>query len=390
MTRSIAVLFLLGATGVASADPAKVDYAGLAERLVTQSANIHAGDLVLITGNVRDNELLEDILVAVRKAGAAGLIAVSSDRIAKKTWQDVPPSFDANRAAFDVKLSELITAQIEIASSDDPALDAQVPPERMVAVGKAYAPVRDLFKKRNIRLVSLDNGLYPTSKAAAADGVSLDELSKIFWDGVNVDYTKLQATGAAVKKRLAAAKWVELTNPNGTKLKMRVEARPVSVSDGVISDDDVKAGGASVQAWLPAGEVFLAPVPGTAEGRVVVDREVFMGKEIRGLELIFKAGKLVSMKAKEGLAQTEAIYKAAGAGKDVFGFLDVGINPNVKLPPQGQLQGFMPAGMVTIGFGNNTWAGGDNNTDLSFAAYIPGSTLKLDGAVLVDKGVLKP
>jgi hypothetical protein len=49
----------------------------------------------------------------------------------------------------------------------------------------------------------------------------------------------------------------------------------------------------------------------------------------------------------------------------------------------------MPAGMVTIGIGNNVWAGGENKIPYSLSCFIPGSTLKVDGKVLVENGILK-
>src|SRR5438067_4427406 len=101
------------------------------------------------------------------------------------------------------------------------------------------------------------------------------------------------------------------------------------VSDGLLSDDKLKKGGPVCQVWLPAGEVYLAPVPGTAEGKVVVERMLLEGKEVRGLRLTFKKGKLTEMKAESGLEQIQALYDAAGPGKDEFSVLDIGINPAV-------------------------------------------------------------
>jgi hypothetical protein len=49
----------------------------------------------------------------------------------------------------------------------------------------------------------------------------------------------------------------------------------------------------------------------------------------------------------------------------------------------------MPAGMVTVGIGNNVWAGGDNNNAFGFPFFLPGSTVKVDGNVLVENGVFK-
>jgi hypothetical protein len=45
--------------------------------------------------------------------------------------------------------------------------------------------------------------------------------------------------------------------------------------------------------------------------------------------------------------------------------------------------------MVTVGVGNNTWAGGDNKVSNEIVNYLPGSTVTLDGKTVVDNGTLK-
>jgi leucyl aminopeptidase (aminopeptidase T) len=259
----------------------------------------------------------------------------------------------------------------------------------LVARGKAYEPVNELIAERNVKGVSLGNGLYPSEANAKQYGLTEKELSDLFWKGVNVDYAKLEASGKSIQAKFAGGKEVQLTNPNGTDLKMRIEKRPMLVSDGVLSTDDLKKGFAASQVYLPAGEAFLAPVAGTAEGKVIVDRQFYQGKEITGLTLIFKAGKLTSMTAKSGLEPLKKLYDAAGAGKEEFAFIDLGINPNVTVKPGSKLVAWMPSGMVTIGIGNNVWAGGENKIPYSLSCFIPGSTLKVDGKVLVENGVLK-
>ena len=50
----------------------------------------------------------------------------------------------------------------------------------------------------------------------------------------------------------------------------------------------------------------------------------------------------------------------------------------------------MPAGMITIGIGNNLFAGGDNKSTFGYSFHIPGCTLSVDGKILVDGGALVP
>jgi aminopeptidase len=361
----------------------------LAQNVVTRSARIAEGDLVTISGNLKDAELLEALAVHVRKQGGHPLVTVGSDRLSRRLYDDVPAKFDSQIPEFNFKLAGIINAQIFIGSSDEDAL-AGVPVERMAATTKASSGIYPLMLKRNVRTVEIGNGLYPTASRAKQFGMSEAELAKIFWDGLNVDYPKMQAVGEELKRILAGAKEVHVTNANGTDFKVQIEKRPVFVSDGVLTSEKQKKGGPNCQVWLPAGEVYVTAVADTAQGKVVIDRYYYEGKPIEGLTLTFNAGKITSMTARSGGERLQAAYKAAaGPGKDRFSMIDFGINPNVRIPKNSALVTFMPAGMVTIGTGNDTWAGGDNNATFGLAGFLPRSTVKADNRIIVENGSLK-
>src|SRR5262249_39187442 len=159
-------------------------------------------------------------------------------------------------------------------------------------------------------------------------GISKEELTKLFWGGVDVDYSKMQATGEALTRALAAGKELTVSDPGGTNPTVGIAARPGYVRDGVLSAAKLQKGRPPCNVGRPAVELYLAPVPGTAKGKVVVERMFWEGKEVRGLVLTFDKGKLTGMTAEAGLDRIKALYEAAGAGKDEFSMLDLGINPN--------------------------------------------------------------
>lgn len=360
----------------------------LAQRLVNQCARIQENEIVLISGGVRDVKLLEDVATHVRKAGAFPLVTLNSDKMDRGYYDEVPSKYDTQFPELGYKLATMIDAQISISYSENSGLMSDVPPERIAAVAKSFAPISTLLNRRKVRSVNLGNGLNPTADRARQFGLSMQELAEVYWSGVNIDYAQLESIGNSIQKKLAGGKEIHITNPNGTDLKVQIEARPVSVSDGVISEQDVQQGGAACQVWLPAGEVYLVPVPGTAQGKVVVDRQFYQDKEIKGLELIFKDGKLHGMKAQSGLEPLEARYEVSGEGRDEFAFIDVGFNPNVRIPENSSMVAWMASGMIIVGVGNNTWAGGENESDFAMQNFLPGSTLKVDGEVIVENGVL--
>lgn len=238
-----------------------------------------------------------------------------------------------------------------------------------------------------MRLVELGNGYLPTPARAKLLGLGEAELTKIFWDGVGADYTAVEEKAKAIRAQLTAGGVVRITHPNGTDLSMKVKGRKVFASDGVISDADIKAGGASVSAWLPAGEVYLTPVPGSAKGKLVDDRLLWNDKEVSGVTVEVKKGKITSINAAGGWDAVKGRYDAAGPGKAEIGLLDLGINPAIK--SGGTLEGWVGAGMVTIGCGNNTWAGGTVKEPFAIPFQLPGTTVTLDGKVLVKDGALQ-
>ena len=370
----------------------KPDYKAVAERIVGQSANVKEGDRVVVQGDVRDIELIEEVALAVWKRGAEPIQIISREKAVRRYFDEVPKKYDTMPLALSLKLVEAQTVFIDISGQEFPALLRDVAPERFTAYQQRNSDVQTARRKRGVRSVNLGNGLYPTEAMAKQYGLTKNQLAELYWSGVNVDYNKLHATGAAVRSVLAAGKEVRVTHPNGTDLKLRIEGRPVFVSDGVISAEDMAKGGPA-QVWLPAGEVYLAPVPGTTEGKIVFDAMRFAGDGdvIVGATFTVKAGKLTAHSAKPGpdYDHWKAVYEAAPEGKNDFALLDLGINSNVKVPPGSKLTTWVPAGTVTLGFGNNLWAGGSNDIGWGANGSLNGCTVTVDGKTVVEKGVLK-
>ncbi len=59
-------------------------------RNLVRAGMVKQHDKVLITGSVRDAQLMEDIAIEAMKLGAETLISVTSDRIARRSYDEVP------------------------------------------------------------------------------------------------------------------------------------------------------------------------------------------------------------------------------------------------------------------------------------------------------------
>ena len=369
-----------------------VDMDQLADRIVTQSAGVKEGEVVVISGLSADADLLEALAVAVRKQGAFPWVMYSSERLGKRLFFDVPAKYDSQVDPAELALAKLADVGISVGNMQSVNLFEGADPARMAVRGQARMQVTEAMRAASMRSVEIGNGLYPTAWRAERMGLGQEALSKLFWEGINLDYTELQQQAEALRAKLAGGRDVHVTHPNGTDIKFSIAGRKVVSSDGLISEADRKAGGAELAVYLPAGEVMTSATRGSANGKLVQPIDFYRDKPIENLVLEFKDGKLVSMTGSgAGFADLKAEYDAVSMpGKDEFGAFDLGINPNIRLPAEAKVGNWVPAGMVTLGVGNDQWAGGSNDVPYGHTVHLAGATVTADGATLVDSGVLMP
>jgi leucyl aminopeptidase (aminopeptidase T) len=368
--------------------PPQTDLAAVARTMV-KAAMVKEGDKVLINGSVRDNALFEELAVEVMKLGAQPLIAVWSDTLSRRSYDEVPAAFDSHPPSMELALLNVYDVQLSVEGAESENVLAGVPSARVAARDRANVPLGAAFIKRGIRGVNLGNGLYPTPAAAARLGKTQAEMARIFWQAAMVAPETLRAKGDAIRAALSSAGAMTLSSANGTKITFGVDAAKAMVSDGAITPERVKRGGAALQTWLPAGELLVPVTPGTGEGTIVIDRGLQQGEVIEGLTLIISRGRLVSMTARKGLDALKAYYDASSGGKDLFSWVDLGLNPEAALPTGTGRIVWMAPGGLTIGLGDNTAWGGSNVSSFNFAGAVTDATLTIDGKAIIENGALK-
>jgi leucyl aminopeptidase (aminopeptidase T) len=397
----IALALVLAACGSTGAPPPPASTAKPAPAPVVQpdlkavaaslvkAGMIKPGDKVLISGSARDAALLEDVAIETMKAGGQPLITLTSEQLARRSYDEVPTSFDSQPQTLGVALVNLFDAQIVVDVGEADSTLQGVPAARIAARGKTGQAVTAAAIKRGPRVVNLGNGLYPTLTLAQRLGKSQSELAEIFWKATTVAPETIRARGEAVRADLAHAKQITIASANGTNITFAVMGSKGVLSDGGLTPEKVKAGGSAATTWLPAGELILPVANGTADGKIVIDRSLVNGAPIEGLTLTFAKGKLVSMTATTGIEALKALYDASGGAKDQFASIDIGLNPAVNLPTSTGRIVWMVPGNITVSFGENASIGGANVTDFSFYGALTAPTLTADGKTIIANGTLK-
>jgi aminopeptidase len=358
------------------------DLEGAAHQVVTRSAQVQENDRVVVAGTPDDIELLENIATHVRRLGAHPLVVVWSNRLTRRTYDDVPEQFDSQQDAWAWAMADMTDVMITIAPGSAEDLLAELPTHRVAARRNANAGLYEYMNRSGMRTVEIGNGLYPSESLAQRFGMSEQELARLFWEGVQADPTRLMNSANAIAGVFRAGRVVHVTHPNGTDINFRIDGQTPGINNGVIPP----AGpGTSRATWLPAGEVYTVVVPGSANGRLVIDRTLFQGVEIRDLTVTVENGRLTAMTSPSDLSSLRAAYDAAPPERELLSVFDVGINPGVASQ---RVVSWVPAGMATFGFGTNLFAGGDITIDWLLPLHQAGTTVRVDDTIIIENGVL--
>ncbi|WP_353684608.1 aminopeptidase [Thermodesulfovibrio sp. 3907-1M] len=167
------------------------------------------------------------------------------------------------------------------------------------------------------------------------------------------DWIKLNKKGVAIKKILDSISKLLLETPNGTEVVLFKGKRKVHIDSGILSRKGSFGN-------LPAGEVFFAPVEGSAEGKLVIEWAPTR-KLNSPLILNVKHGKVTSIEGNEPYRREleEKLNKTA-ENKNIAE-LGVGINDRAT-KPDNILESEKILGTVHIALGDNSSFGGKIRT----------------------------
>lgn len=212
---------------------------------------------------------------------------------------------------------------------------------------------------------------------AGARIASMPGVTEAMLDGgaLSVDHGELLQLLRRLERKLRHAKQVHIVSPQGTDLTFSVRGR-----DWITDDSGVctKKGHFTT---LPAGQLFVAPVEGTAEGRLIVDGLI--------LEPVFAP---VTIEVKKGYATRivgahRAVMEMNKGGREgrSLGKFGIGLNPRATTTGSA-IEAEKALGTVHISFGDNLAFGGRTQCGVRVDAMIREASAEVDGKPLLDKG----
>ncbi len=383
VTTALAVL-LSFAPVVNAAGP---DYDAIADNLVNQSAAVQPGEIVVITGGTNEIELMGAIQVAVSKAGGQSLVTLNIPKANKRALMETPMEHLGQLPTANLLVTKMADVFINVGSVQDPGLFSDAPEDRLAAARKAGVPLTRALSNARFRSATLgQTGGIPTMAYAESVGADYDEISEIFWNAIGVAPADLAARAGMVSAMLKEGAMVKMTSKAGTDISFAVGSEPARINAGRTSDVVAPSGPANT--WLPAGEAYACVKPGTASGKVVVPWTQFRGLGVENLVLTFENGRVTSLTADTHQKVLQDYLDSSSDNLRELSLVDLGMNAESRTPAGSSYKSWEMGGMVTLGLGNNNWAGGSNDSEGALSLHVTGSTLTIGGETVVKEGKL--
>jgi aminopeptidase len=292
----------------------------LADALVGYSTAVKRGEVVSLSGPPLAEPLIVALYRSVLSAGGHAVVVMSPEECLEELYRR--GTFDQLAFVSPLEQTEVETVDVAIhvlATRNTRALTG-VEPSRAAARSKTRRDLMSRFLERSARgeLRWVVTQL-PCAAAAQDAEMSVAEYEDFVFAAAMVAQADSASAWREVAKRqaklaafLATKSELHLTTPAGTDLRLGVQGRIWINCDGKQN--------------LPDGEVFTAPLENATEGVVTFDfPAVHGGRQVEGVRLAFREGRIVDASAKKGEDYLIQMLDQ-DAGARVLGEVGIGCN----------------------------------------------------------------
>lgn len=244
----------------------------------------------------------------------------------------------------------------------------------MKVVDVLLCPTSRSLTHTDARRAASDAGV----RAATLPGITEDCMVRT----LTADYTKIAERSVRMAEVLSAGKKARVTSPAGTNIEFSIEGRTAHADTGLVH----KPGDMSN---LPAGEAYLAPVEGTANGVIIFEAAVAglgkLGKET--IRIKVEDGYAAEITGGGPAAKLNSILEPHG--KEAYNIAELGVGTNDKAIISGMiLEDEKILGTVHMALGDNKSMGGTVGVSSHIDGLITRPTVLIDGREIMIDGRL--
>jgi aminopeptidase len=349
-----------------------------ADLLVDYCLAVAPGETILVASEIEARPLVEACARAIILRGAYPLVRLELPGLGEffmRNARDEQLSHLSQVALFE---AQTVDGRIRISAETDTRSMARVDPARQAIVDRARHPIRQAGSKKRWVITQ-----YPTDAYAADAKMSPEDYTAFVARAMFLDrddpvaaWKQLRERQAGLAEFMTVVKQIRI-EAEGTDLTLSVAGRTWINSDG--------------RRNMPSGEIFTGPVETSANGTLRCGFPVCRnGRELIGIELEFKDGRVVRAKAEQGEEYLLSMLDL-DPGARLLGELGIGLNAGIDRFTGSILYDEKIGGTVHLALGSSyPETGGTNESALHWDLIIDlrrGGRVTADGVVVMQDGV---
>lgn len=267
----------------------------LAEVLVRYSTGVRRGELVSLHGPMLAEPLIVALYRHILRSGGHPVIYMAPEICGQIMLQEGSSEQLSFVNPLDLREVEAVDVAIHVMAPENTRALTNTSPSKQAARSKARRPAMEIFLRRaaeqNLRWVATQ---LPCQASAQEAEMSLADYQEFVFGAGMLNRPDPAAAWQTVSERQArvveflnGVREVRFQTPSGTDVRVGTEDRTWINCDGHEN--------------FPDGEVFTGPVEHATEGIVCFDfPAVHGGREVQGVRLTFRAGRVVDATAAKG------------------------------------------------------------------------------------------
>lgn len=355
----------------------------LAQLLVGYSTEVKRGDYVLVGCEDVAEPWMREVVKEAIKAGAHVETILESHEVKNiklkySTEEQLQEEYFIQKSALE-KADVWLTAW----GTRNTKVNSNIPAEKLQLAAKGAASWRKVYSER------MGNGSlkwcgtqFPTHADAQEASMSIEEYEDFVYGAGLLDKDDPVAEWKRISKEQEI--WVNYLNTKkelhivseGTDINVNIEGRRWINCDGKVN--------------FPDGEVFTSPVEDKINGYITFSFPgIYMGKEIEGIRLEVKDGKVTKATAEKGEELLQKLL-SIDEGASRFGEVAIGTNYGIQKFTKNMLFDEKIGGTIHMAIGDSMpEAGGNNKSNIHWDMLCDmrnGGKIYADGELFYEDG----
>ncbi len=345
----------------------------LAGILVNHSVKAKKGEIVRISCGDLAKPLALAVYREVLRAGAHPLWNLGFEDAQRVFFEEASEAQIGHTPPTKLFEAKRIDADVVILAPANTRHLSRIPPRKMADRRKATKPISEIVLRR-VRWV-LTN--FPTEALAQETDMSLPDYETFYYRAVDQDWPAMAKMFARSKTILERADRVRIVGKE-TDLTFSIKGRKAIPCAGEFN--------------MPDGEIFTGPVETSTDGTIFFEFPAIAGgREVSGIRLTFRKGKVVEATAEKNEAYLKEML-AADPGACRLGEFGIGANAGVTRFTRDILMDEKMGGTIHLAVGRSyPESGGRNDSAIHWDMIKDLRTtgeLHLDGKPVLRSGVL--